>query len=100
MLAIPKPMRSSAGLAPRRALRVRDRRGGFRQQQTPALREETARLGQPHVAVVPQRQRPANLAFHLLDALAQRRLRHVQALGGLAEVQRPGQFNQGGEVIE
>ena len=100
MLAIPNPICSrpaspraarcdSATVAAASCSRLRPRPASSR----PGLR-------QPHGAVAAHQQRPADPLFHPADALAQRRLRDVEAIGGAAEVQRLGQRDERLEIDE
>ncbi|MNT26254.1 hypothetical protein D3C72_1618150 [compost metagenome] len=52
------------------------------------LQKSSARRRQCHAAVGAFKQRRADFAFQPADGLAERRLRHMQALGGPIEMQR------------
>src|SRR5262245_26091215 len=89
-----------AGFASRRPLGERQRGGRLDQQMTAAAREQPPRLRQLHVAIAADQQRTSDPRFHAADPLAERRLRHVQAIGGPAEMQRLGQDEQRPEIVE
>ena len=64
------------------------------------IEEPLAGRGQLDLALVAQQQRRADLLLELADLLAQRRLRHVQALGRAAEVQLLGDDDEVAQVAE
>ena len=88
------------GFASRRPLRESQGGGGLGNQMTAAAGEQSARLRQLHVAIAADQQRPSDPLFHAPDALAERRLRYVQALGRPAEVQGLGQNEQRLQILE
>jgi len=70
---------------------------GLVEQRLRLDEEGAAGGGERHRARTAGEQRDAELMLQQLDLPAQRRLRHVQALGGTAEIQFAG---QGGEAAQ
>jgi len=62
--------------------------------------QRPARRGQAHLAGRAVEQAHAQIALEALDALRQRRLRHVQAPGGPAEVQLLGHDGEVAQVAD
>jgi hypothetical protein len=96
----PKADPKQPGFAPGRALGQGQRGGGLGDQVTAPRREQPAGLGELHISIAADQQRPSDPAFHPPDPLAERRLRDVQTIRGAAEVQRFGQKEQRAEIFE
>ena len=86
-----------AGLAPGRAPDLVARVVELREDRAGLLQEEAPRLREPDAPPVPFEQRRAQLVLDRLDLLAERRLAHVQAARGPAEVELLG---DGDEVAQ
>ena len=73
--------------AGRRALGVLGRPVGVRQRPPRSREERATGVGEPHLAGRAVEELDAEVALELADRSAERRLGHVQALRGAAEVQ-------------
>ncbi|MNC40134.1 hypothetical protein D3C75_888250 [compost metagenome] len=69
----------------------------FSKRAVGGVEKRCTRCGQAHPALVAQKQAETELFLEPVDRLAQRWLRHVQALGGLVKVQL---FGHGDELPE
>ena len=61
------------------------------------VQKGAARRRQSHFAFAARQQADSQFVFQAVNRLAERRLRHVQALGGVVEVQF---FGNGNELLE
>ena len=62
--------------------------------------EDLSRLGQLHVPPVAIEEQRAELVFELLDAPADMRLRDVEVLGGMTEVEMLGERHECRDLLE
>jgi hypothetical protein len=73
---------------------------GQRHESAGLVKESASGCGQLNPAVIPFEQFGTHGLLQLLDLAAERRLGHVEAFGGPAEVQFLGDGDEAGQLVE